>query len=341
MRTSVIVAVALFLGSAAAGCVGSEGTAPAGPAGAGAPVFDDTTGAIEGLVTNDELSPIPGAQVGIVALNAVAITDAEGRYVLSSLPPGSYDVIAVALGFDPASKKVAVEVGAAVRSDFQLVPLPVDGPYFRTVTETLTLTGVMYKLTPTCIYEPLTSINPRAKTCGGVRTTTCTRCETHTGDKTYKKFNEFNENWTTIVSELSWKPQSGATGRGFLMDVNAPNVSRGDSGSINQASKYTWYKSDDQSPLKIRIDKSGLAERGIPESDWNNYDGETCTSTTVSGSLHCDWFWRVFPAYCDLGNCEQGFGPDYGVMVDGTATIYFSFFIRDPAKPEFSALPDR
>jgi hypothetical protein len=273
-------------------------------------------------------------------------TNDVGLFAFSRLDPGSYTVFVAALGHEPASRTVTVGAGAATDLIvFTLVPLPSDEPYKRTLQFRAQLSGIMWKLTPTCIY---TDVNPLVKTCGGVRFNGlsaggqqifagCPACETHTNTMA-----EFTPQWESIVLELTWQGQTGATGKGFQVDLNAPNITRGTGGSINQADPYTWSKAANRAPIQIRVDKDMLAERGIRESDWNNYENPAgCTAPTPSktSNPNCDWFFRVFPAAYDAGIGESGFGPDYGVMYENVAEVYFSYFIRAKAPEGFTALP--
>lgn len=321
----------MLLAPAFAGCLLGDDGSPADDTGI-RPSFDSSTGAITGRVTTEDIVPIVGAQVGRLQANGKVLeettTDAQGRFAFHLVPPGTYKVQAVAPGYAADTKDVTVTSGTTTADVlFRLVQVSSNAPYHRTYTYNLLLSGVMWKLTPSCIY---TDVDPLVKTCGGVRLAGCDECETHSNT-----MKDFNANWITILGELAWKPQSGFTGRGFLLDINAPNITRGQGGSINQADPKTWHTESGRSPIAIRIDKpTSLEERKIPETDWNNPPDAACTT-----GGNCDWFFRVFPAACDLNICPQGFGPDYGIMYEGRATMYFSFFIREPAPKEFTALP--
>jgi len=346
----VSAALALFASFAFAGCVGGgDGQAKSGGPDVEA-AFDEDTGGIRGQVVSDEEIPIAGAEVGIAALNLVSSTDANGLFALSHVPPGPQVVEVSALGYNPSGRTIDVQAGAAVDLAFELTPLPSDAPYHRTFIYRAQLSGVMWKLTPTCIY---TDVNPLVKTCGGVRageagfggttiTAGCDVCETHTLNEEHK---DFTADWQTIQGELMWQPQSGATGKGFLLDINAPNITRGTSGSINQADPYTWHKSANKGPIAIRVDKDMLAARGVKEKDWNNpASNESCMANLdndpeLEERNNCDWFFRIFPAAFDAGIGEEGFGPDYGIMLENVATMYFSYWVREKAPDQWTALP--
>lgn len=119
-----------------AGCTGGN-PGPAAtsqaPVASGPAEYDETTGAIEGFVTDDEIQPIVGATIGILQLpDSIRLTDAAGRYVLSNVPPGTYQLAATALGYDSAGRSVVVEAGAVTEANLILAALPVLAPYYET-----------------------------------------------------------------------------------------------------------------------------------------------------------------------------------------------------------------
>ncbi|MBX3279527.1 MAG: TonB-dependent receptor [Acidobacteria bacterium] len=80
---------------------------------------------VEGTITDTAGAALPGAQ--ITALRAatgfrrVAASLADGRYRISSLPPGAYSLSVDAPGFNSAtSPEVTGSAGATIRRDFQL-----------------------------------------------------------------------------------------------------------------------------------------------------------------------------------------------------------------------------
>ncbi len=333
--------IALGLGMVLSGCTGPSGESADetadGPAGGAE--FDETTGSVQGQVLTDDLVPLKNAQVGIETVGIFANTDADGLFYLNKVPPGEHTVAATAFGYQTSTIDVAVTAGQ-VTDPVALLLSPVPGaiPYHRTTISRVELTGAMWKLTPECIYEPLTSLNPLLKTCGGIRFE-CgdpDMCEQHTSDDKF-----FAPEWETVIGEVNWQPSSAATGKGYHFDINAPNITRGSGGSINQAEIHTWPKDGNVPPLLLRVDKDGLAERGIPESDWNNYPNDDCTAPDPAEVGNCDWFWRLFPAACHLGNCNEGFGPDYGISYENPVDVYFTYFILEPAPTDFTAIPEQ
>ena len=79
-------------------------------------------GTLEGLVTDEDGDPLPGARVATGAFSAV--TAADGRYRLL-VPAGTYDVTASAFGYLPeTAEDIAVADDAVVTIDFALEAAP-------------------------------------------------------------------------------------------------------------------------------------------------------------------------------------------------------------------------
>jgi hypothetical protein len=83
-----------------------------------------TTGAIAGYVTDDKGAPLPGATVTAsgVQAPASATTDANGRFAMSNLVPGTYKVRVEAQGFGTIVQTVTVSLNTRSRADFRLSP---------------------------------------------------------------------------------------------------------------------------------------------------------------------------------------------------------------------------
>jgi hypothetical protein len=332
---STVVTALVLLASGLAGCVGGEAETSAstkdvdtGPA-----EFDESTGGIQGQVTDDELNPLANAQAGlqrsdVIQTDIMGVTDELGRFSLSNVPPGTHLLFVQAFGYEATARKVEVIVGQLAEVNVGLVPLPTDEPFHVAEIRTAAVTSVMVKATPSCIYN-IGGQGSLAKTCQGQRRS-CTpdpNCEVHY-TKLLEKQQEAGNNFTTVIGEVTWTPQSGATGRGFLFDITAPNSPRDPTtGAIDQSNPHTFVKMQPKPPILWRIDPALLTERKLPETDW-------C----------CDWFYRLFGAYCDiesaagLSNCETT--PDVGIGVDAPGKVYMTWFFKEPAPIGWTALPD-
>ena len=125
MSSKTILRAALLawlaaMGPAARSAVGAPAARPVPATGdIGGTVHDSASGA-----------PLPGGEVRISragTLVASTITDAFGRYAIHNLPEGAYTAEARYLGFRAETREVTVRSrGEPVRSDFHLVPLPVN-----------------------------------------------------------------------------------------------------------------------------------------------------------------------------------------------------------------------
>ena len=83
-----------------------------------------TTGSIRGYVRGADGQPVPDAQVTAVdsstSLTRNALSNAQGFYALNGLRPATYTVSARRIGFQAASRKILVQVGQILSSDFSL-----------------------------------------------------------------------------------------------------------------------------------------------------------------------------------------------------------------------------
>ena len=82
-------------------------------------------GRISGTVTGEGRQPLSDVQVTIPTTRFGAVTNAEGRYMIVGVPPGTYQVRATRLGYQPVVQTVTVradELTAAV--PFELVAVP-------------------------------------------------------------------------------------------------------------------------------------------------------------------------------------------------------------------------
>ncbi len=77
---------------------------------------------ISGRVTDKKTGhALPFASVAIVEAKRGVLTDSEGQFVISGVPPGTYEIRVQFLGYKPGSRTgVAVEGGKPVTIDFQL-----------------------------------------------------------------------------------------------------------------------------------------------------------------------------------------------------------------------------
>ena len=102
-------------------------------AAAGDVTAQDSTGAITGVVrARDTGAPVARVGVSVVGTRLAAESDAEGRYAISGVPPGTYHLRARLLGYAPGDTTVMVQAAQRAVADFRLQPSAIDGPDRRT-----------------------------------------------------------------------------------------------------------------------------------------------------------------------------------------------------------------
>ncbi len=86
--------------------------------------FSQTTGTVEGTVTDQSNSPLPGVTVELASPNLQgtrsAVTSADGRYRFPSVPPGPYTVTAELTGFGKVQKRATVTLDATAQVHLSL-----------------------------------------------------------------------------------------------------------------------------------------------------------------------------------------------------------------------------
>jgi len=85
---------------------------------AGAAVAGSITGSVSDRRTGQPLSSV---QIHIPILSRGTVSDSEGRFLIPSVPAGSYEVRADLIGYTSASLEAVVQEGAATSLDFELV----------------------------------------------------------------------------------------------------------------------------------------------------------------------------------------------------------------------------
>lgn len=325
----------LVAGLAVSGCL-ADGGAPDRGGGIGEEGFDAETGSIRGSVVTLELEPVFDAAVRVPGSRAETRSDETGRFLIPFVPPGTQEVEASAPGFLPVTKSVVVIAGATTDEVvFTLVEAGRVVPYHTTNVHRLLVSGVAATVPRDCVYvtAQIKTCEATAPSCEPYEPNECGVHYGHCDDGgPYETWGcDFGAGWKTIIAELASTPTSAATGKGWSFTVLGPNVSRrdGDSGPADNGEKRAW-RTVSEAPVYTWIDEAVLVQRQVEEDDW-------CGGIDIVPG-RCDWAWRLFPGPCELG-CEFPAG-NVGIMQDQPATVYFSYFMFEPAPPEWSAVPD-
>jgi Carboxypeptidase regulatory-like domain/TonB dependent receptor-like, beta-barrel len=173
MKTCRVVAAAIIVSCGTASAPGAAWAQAAA-----------TSGQIVGQIADTSGAAIVGARVALrsEATNLVrqTISDAAGRYAVSLLPPGSFDVTVEAAGLETAKQTVVVRMGASVSASFTLkvagvaenvqVPVPALEPAATQAKAVLTdlqlqnLPASGRRVRSLFLFTPATQIEPE---CGG------------------------------------------------------------------------------------------------------------------------------------------------------------------------------
>lgn len=86
-----------------------------------APAGAQDRATVTGVVTDAEsMGPLAGAQVQIEGTNYGQLTNAEGRFIIPNIPPGTHTLRAVFIGYGPVAHEFTVAAGGTEEVNFEL-----------------------------------------------------------------------------------------------------------------------------------------------------------------------------------------------------------------------------
>ncbi len=74
-------------------------------------IFAQATGVIAGTVTDVKQGALPGARIVVDPSNVSIVSDSQGRFALSGVTPGAYNLSISYVGFSPFTTSVTVVAG--------------------------------------------------------------------------------------------------------------------------------------------------------------------------------------------------------------------------------------
>jgi hypothetical protein len=277
MQTGVSFAIVVGLMSLVfSGCVsgGTDENAPTTSAPVAAPTVE--TGTISGiLVTEDEL---PIAKVGVVVKETdnETLTDATGAFTFNGLAPGTYTVLASALGFESLARQIDVLAGevADVRYVMAAVVIKAEPYYVMTPYE-----GMVQ-----CAFNPYYSVHP----CGGV-----------TGEDTdqFLLTTEPTMPLEEVVLELVWTPATPGTAETMEIDFCDATAER-QADVLCLENNYYQYQTSG-SPNVMRLGD-------VPIKDYNEWivgAGSGFTEATFSLQQR----FTIYVTFCMLEACAEDY----------------------------------
>lgn len=246
---SVLLAAVLALPLALAGCSGGSGSAP-GPT--GGPDFGEldleptaTTGILRGLVVDEAIRPIEGANVTLTPGGLAARSLADGTFGFEGLQPGTYFVQVTKNGYNGTQTSAEVVAGVAEPPIVRvlLTANPSEAAYFEAFA-----------------YDAFI-------TCGFAVVATSVGCNTFPdvgealGDSVYFEFSFDRLPWWT-QGELVWEQTQAAGGSMIWEAVN---------NNVPPPQPHYGYRETGPSPALAYINRTILEE----EQDWVLEDGIT------------------------------------------------------------------
>lgn len=291
------LAIPLALLLLAAGCTGSQ--APPGPSGAAGPLAEGG-GALLLSVTDDELSPVPGATVGIPSIPVETLTDAQGRALLQGLPPGEHQVFVTRLGYEAATLKTEIREGETLERALTLEALAVEVPRL----ERIPFTGRFE-----CAF---TFLDLQWRSCDDQRLVWPNSDNSERFDKPL--------NVTHIVAELRWQAASAGTGQNLDFSIMQGKPDR---------QGCQWYANDyGPSPLKL------VVEVGVQYVNAHSAAATGCDDVVIDPKDR-DLMVKVHSSPTYVAG-EATVGVTYGQKYDG----YVSLFYNMPVPEAYTAFTD-
>lgn len=299
-----------------AGCLGGSESAeaPAADASLSADArFDESTGAIAGVVTDDALVPIAGAVVRLDGGGTNVTTDADGRFAFSFLPPGTVVLVASQPGYQDATEIVTVTSGAVAQASLQLVALPSAEAFHATQQSD----GRMLCAADTKPQRFVLNI------CGSLMFV-----PVNSGEKSLGKYVLAEANASklmTLVFETRWVPTQ-ALGRGLdvyweaYQEITNPTT-------FPEGEPRRFARVNGTSPLRATANETVIDKiLNFSPPPLHCHAGDRCTVMS-----------RTFPRATTLGASSP---VDAAVYIDQRFTHYLTEFHGLPAPTGFSALPD-
>jgi hypothetical protein len=185
VRGGYVPAILILVTLVFAGCVGDSGSSTSDKTEttiAPRPIADDSTGSLTGIVTDDSVNPIKGAEVGLVGTELSALTDDGGRFTINTIEPGEYTLVANKLGYESVTKRVTVIASEVAEAKIALEAIAIETPYHNTVP----LKGMWTLAVAAIVAVPNTGAVP-----------------TH-GDEHRFQF-DVDKDWNTTIIEVSFK----------------------------------------------------------------------------------------------------------------------------------------
>ena len=300
----------------------TPGPDPTIPTVAGPADFGADTGAIEGVVLDEENRPLPGAHVALVEYDEIlhqTTVDLGGRFSLSTISPASYTIVATQPGYETESRRIDVVAGQITNVHFLLIQAPTNATHVQTLhhrgffdcswTYWIQQVGLTAGATGPCGFTNAYNFigNPMETV--------------WTGNVRSWDYN-VGPGVMTVLNELTWSRASMATGDKLQVTLTYTNHTA-----------FHWYcRAEGVGPLTLTYHREGGCISGTSAQSQDEF-----AEIPIVG--------QQLQTYVDVGPGRNPVTNDdvpagLGVGYQQTFEVWISVFYREKAPPEFTALPD-
>ncbi len=320
MRQGSVLIVVVVLAAPLAGCLGGDGDGDE-PLQEEQADVTERLGGIQGVVTDNAVQPIEGANLTLEELGETATTASDGSYAFSRIEPGTYTMLVRADGFVTTKETATVEAGEVTTVDHLLTHLTSDQAFMQQQELVgFVECGAGWWITPMVLpYSALAAcaVPNTALEIAGLGGNA-------TNDRFMHVF-ELEAPVSTVVYEMTWDSEN--TALSTIMEVDGfPNDD-----------EATFYESGGLPPIYARLDKP------VFERVASNFT-EICEGAngTEANDNYCGFnFWdqgwpmqqRVF-ASPDCQETPARVCP----VIQEEFTHYVSAFYNEPAPDGFAVI---
>lgn len=244
----------------ASGCVGQGESTPAPASVPQDASFDETTGAVEGTVVDSSSLPLANTLVALQPGTLVSSTGEDGRFAISNVPPGKYQIFASRLGYESAGKAIDVVAGEVTTQTFVLQEIPIKEPRVEVIGP---FQGFM-----TCrMGTPISS-----GFCGFPVIPNSVSETIWTEDKLYLLYKLTSEDWQNIVLEARWTPSTFATNPNMMLSLSYTNRTTShwfcDSGSQPSPINFVYVRGEEGPGGQLPDDQPEEPDMNLTLRQW-------------------------------------------------------------------------
>lgn len=298
-RGTLFLAAVVALASGCADAGGAPAAGPSGP-GLGEAEVSQTTGGVSGLVLDEELVPIFGAQVFLEGTDFAAITGPSGAFAFSLVEPGAYTLRVNRTGYGDELQSIEVLLGEVTH-----VQAFLKAALKEEYVEVQAYRGMSRSVRMRVGQECILVLMPPLRTCTGL------------SPNRLSAVSDVEPDWTNLVGELYWTPVSAGFNQWAILYVQFPNTTN--TLGIPDQNSPGYFQFNGKSPVRGHIAVETLVARNQPPEN-----------------MHGNVGWYAYSDYSDVNTTFFGAGS----MIDQPLDFLLSTFHKLPVPEGYTALPD-